>query len=527
MNNFNLEMNGGGFLNLRYKKMSDEALVSILKHLKNTDKIRKIDIRDNNLTAIGILNFCSQLEKDLHLEELYIGYNQIGQNSTDQLFKILSGFKYLKKLYINDSGIDNHGIKSFVINFKHHNNINHLDFSSNKIGIEGAAYLGDFFATNNSVSTIYLSYNGIGVEGVKLLFEGISCNTTLKTIYIRNNDIKDEGLKIIAKSLEENNILESLNIGDNNISDVGVIALCNSLYKNQSIKSLNLGRNDISEKGAHAIGKILLENKPLEHLNIGKNIIADNGVSYLSEALKNNTNLLIFNVRDNKISDIGAEKIGQMLQQNSKINILNVCDNQIGDRGIESICNGLKENSSVKFLYITNNEYSKKGTKLLNELQQNLEVVHFFDKNLYYLSAESLNSLNHLNRNISNDELKTLFSASDRISAINIQGALLNEECLYTLANYFNKNIIALNLSNNSLDARSAKILSEGLRKCSNLKILELKNNNLGREGAKYIAQALEGLNPEFVDMSYNYVGFEFIEEICQYHNLNRLAWTF
>lgn len=527
----NINVNSSNnFLDLRYQQLTDVTLENSFNSFKDLDQYTKVDLRDNNLTTAGIINLLNMISKR-NLEEIYLGYNSFGKCDTSELFAKLSDFKGLKKLYINDSFIFDEGIKHLTNNFKYHPNLTHLDLSSNQIKFEGAKYLGDFLAHNSSLSTIYLSYNQIGEVGAKFLFMGISKNSSLKKIYIRSNAIKDDGLKIISSLLQNNNILESINIGDNEISDKGIEEFCKFLKVSKSIKSLNLGRNNISNIGASAIANIFLQQRSqIEHLNIGKNQIGDVGASALAQSLCNNNILKIFNVRDNNISEEGAKEIGSMLEHNNTIDIVNICDNHLGNEGVRVLCESIENNNHLKCLYITNNNYDEKGTEFLNLLKRKKEdllLVHFFDKNKYYSSTSNFTKVEFLNGQLSSSDLKKLLKELKDIAVINIQNVRLDSDLMFVISDYLNTQIVALNLSNNSIDAESAKILAKGIEKCSNLEILELKNNNLGREGAKYIAQALEDKKPIFVDMSYNYVGFEFIEEICEYHKLDRLAWTF
>ena len=114
------------------------------------------------------------------------------------------------------------------------------------------------------------------------------------------------------------------------------------------------------------------------------------------------------------------------------------------------------------------------------------------------------------------------------IYSIVFDGKKLTNAEIEKFANLFeNRKITALSFRNCEISPFELPGLLSKLD-IDSVKYLDFRHNNLGKEGAKLIAKKFcNSKELEFVDLSYNYVGFEFIEEISRYHHLDRTIWKF
>jgi len=160
------------------------------------------------------------------LEQLRLGFNQIGDEGCKTLAEHLPTSMEMLSLY------------------------------NNQIGDEGCKALAEHLPT--SLETLSLTGNQIGDEGCKALAEHLTTTcTSLKTLDLGMNQIGDEGCKVLAEHLPTS--LTQLFLGGNRIGDEGCKALADHLPTTcTSLKTLDLGMNQIGDEGC----KVLAEHLP-------------------------------------------------------------------------------------------------------------------------------------------------------------------------------------------------------------------------------------------------------------------------
>ena len=158
----------------------------------NTSMVKVLNMHKNGLTAqetIAISNmiFC--------LEELYISYNELG----DQSAKLLSnGIKTTKTLRV-------------------------LDIGHNNIGPSGTVAIVSALTNNTSLKKLWMSHNKVGQDGATAFAKAIANNKTLKALSLNDDTMDEKSAMIIMKSLHHNDTITGL-------------SLCFELYTNDSVK---------------------------------------------------------------------------------------------------------------------------------------------------------------------------------------------------------------------------------------------------------------------------------------------------
>ncbi len=179
--------------------------------------------------------------------------------------------------------------------------LTHLNFTYNKIGVEGARAIGEALEENSTLTWLDLEANGIGVEGAQAVAEALLTNTTLTHLDLRSNRLGDEGARAIAEALKENTTLIKL-------------YLCNI---------------HIGFEGAKAIGEILKENSTLTVLDLRDDYgIGVRGVRHLEAVLQDNHSLLT-------LRGVYSRSIDSLLERNK--------------RARESGSEGVAEGGGVRF----------------------------------------------------------------------------------------------------------------------------------------------------------------------------------
>lgn len=529
-------------VDLRYKRLTDDALLKIISKLKYKNDIEILDLRDNDLTSAGF----KALFEESHcwqnnISEVYLGYNKLGGSDLSFLKKDSLKFPNLQVFSINDAGLTDIDLRYIVDFLIKQNLLSKVDISGNALGYASSLTISELIDKCCNLNLLYLSYNNLTGEYLDRLGKSIGKSISLRRLYARCLGLRDQGADLLTKNLSVNECLETLNLGDNEITDKGFSLICKNLRDNKTLKCLNLGRNKLTENSMHSLGQLLHSNDTLVEYNFGKNNIADNGMDILAQESDDisKINIKMFNVRDNNISDKCSSSLSKFFRKTSNIKNINLCDNKLTDIGVSSVCDSLSTKSNLSYFYLSDNKLSSRGMDYLAKCFNKKQVVFPFLINreeLFDLSRMSEHDRNGLHLKFSKKDttvqsfcLNYLEKNGENISSILFDNTQFELNELENLSRYLKtrSDIKFVSFRNCSLGPIEANVLFSGFKEMS-LRIIDLKCNHLGKDGAKTLIRAVENHeNLELVDLSYNYVGFEFIEEICTYHNLNRLIWKF
>lgn len=142
-------------------------------------------------------------ENDPSLVELH--FQKLSNDDLSNLIKVLEKNTAVKRLRLNNNGIDNVGIKTIAI----------------------------WLATNQSLEVLNLSSNHFTGIGVNDLVEALKRNTTLKELHLFGNEIYDTEMGKFLKVLEVNTSLNRLDLNGNPASLESHLAIINKLKDNQ------------------------------------------------------------------------------------------------------------------------------------------------------------------------------------------------------------------------------------------------------------------------------------------------------
>ncbi|XP_065908363.1 NACHT, LRR and PYD domains-containing protein 3-like isoform X3 [Dysidea avara] len=247
----------------------------------------------------------------------------------------------------------------------------------NNLTSAGVIHLVKIMRSSPSLRVLNVTGNEIGDIGVELLCKELPNSNSLTELHIWDCGLSVKGVICIKTLLMENKKLEILNIGDNQIGNQGVSAVCEVLHNNTNLTKLRMDGCGISVEGVICIKTLLMENKKLEILNIGDNQIGNQGVSAVCEVLHNNTNLTKLRMNWCGISVEGAICIKTLLMENKTITFLNIWGNKIQDEGAVVISQGLRWNHTLTTLWIYSCGLSVEGSCVVLQAAVDNTVCQF------------------------------------------------------------------------------------------------------------------------------------------------------
>ena len=277
------------------------------------------------------------------------------------------------------------------------------------------------------------------------------------------------------------------------------------------------------------LANFLQANTTVNKYNFGKNEIGDIGLQILVQnVLHQKLPIKMFNLRDNGVTGVGIDSLVLFLEQLPILENINVCDNAISSSKILFLYTVLKQKNFIKFMYVDGNVLDKQAIKELT-CTQSMFVPFLKDRNeIFCLQGKSQKSIDNLVKINANyyQSIDSLLPKS--IYSVVFDGEKLANVKIEKFAKLFeNKKITALSFRNCEISPFELNYLLPKLD-IDSVKYLDFRHNNLGKAGAKLIIKKFcNSKKLEFVDLSYNYVGFKFIEEISRYHHLDRTIWKF
>ena len=242
----NLEINSENII-LRDCHITSEKFVYLLyKKYFDFSKLKKLNLSNNNLGDIGgtyVIFLVSKYGQSI--EYLNIGYNFIGKNCCQSLIDslsnnnlkvtslCLSGNKlgdkmfseisegiskniYLNKLFIGNNNLGK--ISSVVIGsiLKYDKKIKLIDVSKNNFGDDIIGYMLKGLIVNSTLETLILNDLGLTNKSFRTFAITLVINTTLKTLFLERNKLNYKACKMLSDILNNNRYIEYISLVGNN-----------------------------------------------------------------------------------------------------------------------------------------------------------------------------------------------------------------------------------------------------------------------------------------------------------------------
>jgi len=235
--------------------------------LRGTTQLRKIDLRDNAVTEVGVEMLCTAVAANASLTELTLtGCPADGTPAARRLAGLL------------------------VINaLRSAGSAEALRVAGDRgLGDEGVEEVAAFLASGDApqLTTLGLQHNGIGLRGALALAAALPTANGLRELQIYSNALGACAAVALAAALPPN--LTALDIGSNAIGDDGASAVAEALTEHRALAELHLDFNGIGAHGVAALGRALVSNRSLTSLWLHGNDIEDAVSASLEVALERN-----------------------------------------------------------------------------------------------------------------------------------------------------------------------------------------------------------------------------------------------
>ncbi len=567
-------------LSLSCNLIGSDGAITISNSLLTSSKLLELDLEGNNLGDEGALALAEAADKMQDNFMLKLGNSHISHETCERIQKLSNSVEIKEESSIRVSKYVNlsHPLSTQRVMpcFEH---LLVLNFSGKRISKSAFEELVNGLEHCRCLHTLNLSR--CSLRETHALFSKVQNLTNLRNLNLSGNFLNEDSFTFSCEDHLLSKSLKVLDLSYNNLYSDGIERVAYS-FRNIQIEILNLSNNRIGPGGAAAlarwlrIGKRIYEFKEddisqeyillnyflQKLLNNHMRRNGSDGKSYADEGHQWSSSLLELNLSGNRIGDKGAAALGYGLKYCQHLQSLNLHGTEISC-GIKVLLMGLKECHALQSLNLDGNNFSLRTEQLwgLSKSIQHLSLNNVSSRettntaqvllqglnrycNLKTLNLESIRIDSDVdevrasgetlkldaklvelrignNAKIcgitqaiieNNHELKTLHLQKNTVDLkflgllvknmrhfqlvdLNLSRIELHEVCGAGLLSEGLKHcpqMKILNLSSNKLDSNDFQLLSEGIQTCRHLVKLNLSDNNMDSVGATCLA---EGIN--------------------------------
>ena len=279
-------------LNISFNKIGDNGIAHIATVLQKNTTLRTLDISSCSISDEGTESLARALAVNKSLQELNIGFNEIGDNGIAHIAIVLKTNTTMRMLDISGCSISDEGAESLVAANK---SLQELNIGFNEIGNNGIAHIATALKTNTTMRTLDISSCSISDEGAESLARALAVNRSLQELNISSDD--DEFMsyhECIGSQFSEyakSSAKRSVKRQDSRIGENGIAHIATALQTNATMRTLDIGGCDLSEKGVESLAAVLV-NTSIETLVLcWSSAHPDTTLEKIGECISNN-NLL-------------------------------------------------------------------------------------------------------------------------------------------------------------------------------------------------------------------------------------------
>ena len=333
--------------------------------------IEKLNLSHNLIGSKGAIELFDALQNNKSIHVLNLSFNGIDTNVFNQssVESFFSNNKALYSFYYEGNYLPSFEVEMLIKCLVPNESINYLYLGNNQINDESLDYIGYLISHNANIHNLDLSYNHIGNKGIKTLCEKIAWRTRLIDLNLSNNNISNDSLKTIVNTLNSNQTIMSLNLSYNkfNTKQSGDL-ICELLSNNHQLKTLNLNSCHLG-LSCKKIFEILGQNERLGLLDLSGNDIGNNTNTFelFKECMSSNKMLRYLYLDGNFINDKDFELICEGIKLNIMLKVLSLKMNKITLKNSIDIISCISLNDNIK-------EICLEGNPIVNKSE--LEMIH-------------------------------------------------------------------------------------------------------------------------------------------------------
>lgn len=250
-----IEQNAGLYsLDLNLSCLGDDGAMFLASALRSNRDLRSLNLSTNDLTERGCVLLARGLACSRALTELNLGFNDVGDGGCEALAGVLAGNRcHLRRLKLRNNNVTARGASAIFGSLRKNSRLCHLDLGSNDITDAGLQSLSDALIHNRTLAELTIDNCGITRRGCHVIARPLKVNTVLRSLSLSMNGVGNAGVQRLAEGVKLNRSLVELSLNMCEISNSGLWYLLEAIRHNFRLKTLKLCYNSIDINAARTI----------------------------------------------------------------------------------------------------------------------------------------------------------------------------------------------------------------------------------------------------------------------------------
>eukprot|EP01028_Stygiella_incarcerata_P012978 TRINITY_DN81007_c0_g1_i1.p1 TRINITY_DN81007_c0_g1~~TRINITY_DN81007_c0_g1_i1.p1 ORF type:complete len:1144 (+),score=386.39 TRINITY_DN81007_c0_g1_i1:84-3434(+) len=282
-----------------------------------------VDLACCGLDDILCQSLCLSLERSARsVRQLLLGGNRIGNDGARFVGQYAKKNRVLMEINLRFNLIGSAGAASLATSLRQHPRLESFNLSSNQVGSKGCAEIASAMSKCPALRRLELFANRIGAQGASAIAQHLYSSSSLVVLNLWNNSLGPSGGRHIGILLHRHNVrLRELYVGANDLQDEGMIALARGLQENRSLQILDLSSNHATDRSADAVAVALKQNESLHQINLRGNLLTAAGCRRLVSVILSKDHIRHINLSENDVSAEESQRIASSLKGTSRMRV--------------------------------------------------------------------------------------------------------------------------------------------------------------------------------------------------------------
>ena len=477
-------------LNLNFNRIGDKGIktiASIFSSAGSQSKLRELEVTENGFGFAGTIALAQLVSASTTLVLLDIrgndptddGLRALGRaqlqsdysalsNLRSDAFDLSPGMKELSLSPFIDAAPSLVLLAGLLKHDDEYDTLEQVNVYNAKVGVEGGTAFAYAMRTNRKMTRLSFSNAQLGDDGLTALSPGFKSHDTLAVLELDSCGFTQRGAKALSSNLRGGcRALRHLSLQGNCLRDPGVISVAEACSSLKCLKALNVSAASFGSPGFKAIAKHIEKSNSLVFLDVTTNDLQGEGIRAMGYAiLKNKASVLrvvlcdafamtdgitTLRLRNRSLVAGTAPLLSGLMLRNCTLVTLDLKSNGLGPTGAEALAEGIAQSRTLRHLNLAHNYIRPKGLQAL---------------------AHAI----HLNKGLTDLDL----SDNQACGVVDEGTGTYTTVGVKALAEAVgHSRLESIDLSNNRLEVRGAKVFAPALRSCRSLRQISLSGNNL------------------------------------------------